>query len=57
MPEGDEWLYVCSGENEMILWSIGDIFWRFHVFSVPVPMAKMDDPLQAHTSTSRRLGG
>ena len=37
MPEGDEWLYVCLGENEMILWSIGDIFGRFHVFSVPVP--------------------
>ena len=37
MPEGDEWLYVCLGENEMILWSSGDIFGCFHVFSVPVP--------------------
>ena len=37
MPVGDEWLYVCLGENEMILWSSDDIFGCFHVFSVPVP--------------------
>ena len=25
MPERDEWLYVCLGENEVSLWSIGEI--------------------------------
>ena len=37
MPVGGEWLYVCLGENDMILWSSDDISGCFHVFSLPVP--------------------
>ena len=57
MPVGGEWLYVCLGENDMILWSSDDISGCFHVFSLPRPMAKVDDPLETHTSTGQRLDG
>ena len=57
IPDMQEWWYVCLKENEVSLWSIGVIFEAIPRVLCPRHMAKVDHPLQAYTSTGRRLGG